>query len=74
MCRYSVGHMVMTFTDRCFHQVNTWTPSMGSPDDSLTPGHIGVVGFFPAATLAYLKDKPPHWAIDTALGQHPVVI
>lgn len=66
--------MVITFTDRCLHHVNPWSAPIASECDPLTPGRIGVVGFFPAASLSYLENKPPGWATDTALGQQSVVI
>lgn len=65
--------MLITFTDRCLHQVNPWTTPPTSIEETLLPGRIGVVGFSPAESLKYLENRSKGWAVDTAMGCLPVL-
>lgn len=51
-----------------FHSVTSWEPTLKEKEDSLTPGRISHVFFFPSKSYQTLKDKDRDWSTDTAGG------
>ena len=59
---YCPGHVLIFLSGKLYHHVSKWMPAP-SPDNVLTPGHIGNVYFFPQASYDILKGKKTDWNI-----------
>ena len=44
-----------------YHNVGKWKAISASEGDTVTPGRVGNVFFFPRASLDELKGKPAGW-------------
>lgn len=53
--------MVIFIAGHIYHHVSEWEPLAADKDDTVTPGRVGNVFFFPKASLAELKGKPAGW-------------
>ena len=71
--RYKAGHVCIFYSSIIFHKVAKFVPLAQTQEDkahSITPGKIGSVFFFPAASYQILKGKPAKWGYRTGFGRN----
>ncbi|KAL0061138.1 hypothetical protein AAF712_012058 [Marasmius tenuissimus] len=69
--RYRPGDLAIFNASLLYHTVTPWESLPMRPTDVVPPGRVGTVMFNPRTSVAILKDKPPGWAMKTALGRLP---
>ncbi|KAL0057943.1 hypothetical protein AAF712_015407, partial [Marasmius tenuissimus] len=68
---YRPGDLAIFNASLLYHTVTPWESLPMRPTDVVPPGRVGTVMFNPRTSVAILKDKPPGWAMKTALGRLP---
>ena len=71
--RYDPGHVCIFYSSKIFHKVAKFHPAVqtsSEAEQSITPGRIGSVFFFPSASYHILKDKREGWGYQTAFGRN----
>lgn len=70
--RYGPGTAILSWSGILAHRVAPWTPTV-VPEDiaarGITPGRIGTVFMFPAASFRKLREEGTDWGTKTAFGE-----
>ncbi|KAK1222916.1 hypothetical protein PQX77_014193 [Marasmius sp. AFHP31] len=68
---YKPSTVIAFRASKIFHVVGDWESPPMKATDSIPPGRIGTVFYFPELSLKTLRGKEPGWALNTNYGRTP---